>query len=115
MAAPQPSPANRSYAVESVEVLAETPELRMSVFTLGAGQEIPWHWHSNVTDTYFGMEGVTVLEMRAPAERVEIGPGATGRVPARRAHHISGKNGARCKFALLQGIGRYDFNPVGGS
>jgi len=103
----------RPYTVESVERIAETPELRLSIFTVGQGQEIPWHWHSAVTDTYFGMEGVTVVETRAPATRLELGPGQTGRVPAKRAHRVSGKDGARCKFAILQGIGAYDYNPVG--
>ena len=107
------APSARPYTIESVEVLAQTPDLRMSVFTVGAGQEIPWHWHSNVSDTYFGMDGVTVVEMRAPATRLEIGPGQTGKVSSRRAHRVSGKDGGRCKFAILQGIGTYDFNLIG--
>ncbi|MDE2227893.1 MAG: cupin domain-containing protein [Alphaproteobacteria bacterium] len=113
MSASQPSA--RPYVIESVEVLATTPDLRMTVFTVGAGQEIPWHWHSAVSDTYFGMEGVVVVETRAPAARFEIGPGQTGVVPPKRAHRVAGKDGGRCKFAILQGVGTYDFNPVGKS
>ena len=104
------TPSKRPYTIESVEVLADTPTLRMTVFTVGAGQE-----HSNVSDTYFGMEGVAVIETRAPSARFEIGPGQTGMVPPQRAHHVTGKDGARCKFAILQGVGTYDFNPVGTS
>lgn len=107
------SPSKRPYVIDSAEVLAETPDLRMTVFTVGVGQEIPWHWHSNVADRFFGMEGVTVVEIRAPATRLELAPGQTGVVPPKRAHRITGKDGARCKFALLQGIGTYDFNLVG--
>jgi mannose-6-phosphate isomerase-like protein (cupin superfamily) len=106
-------PSRRPYVIESAEVLAETLDMRMTVFTVGAGQEIPWHWHSNVSDRFFGMEGVTVVETRAPAARFELAPGQTGTVPPKRAHRITGKDGGRCKFALLQGIGTYDFNPVG--
>lgn len=106
-------PSTRPYSIESVEVLAQTPDLRMSVFTVGTGQEIPWHWHSDVADRYFGMEGVTVVETRAPATRIELAPGQTGTVPPKRAHRVSGKDGGRCKFAILQGIGTYDFNLIG--
>ncbi|MGB8182289.1 MAG: hypothetical protein WCF13_07960 [Stellaceae bacterium] len=113
MSASQPS--KRPYSIESVEVLAETPDLRMTVFTVGAGEQIPWHWHSNVSDTYFGMAGVTVVETRTPAAHFEIAPGQTAVVPPKRAHHVSGKDGGRCKFAILQGIGAYDFNLVGKS
>lgn len=102
------------YEVEARETLAMTPDLRMVVLTLGPGQEVPWHWHSNVSDTFFVMEGVVVVETRAPNTRTELTPGQTHVVPAKRAHHVTGKDGARCKFANLQGVGVYDFNPVGG-
>lgn len=102
------------YTVAEREVVAATPDLRMVVLTLAAGQEVPWHWHSNVADHVICLEGPMVVEMRAPRERCELKPGERCTVPARRAHRVSGKAGGACKFALLQGIGTYDFNPVGG-
>lgn len=95
------------------EIVAETPELRMVVLTLGKGQEVPWHWHSKVTDRFFCMRGPMVVETRAPREIFELNAGDTCAVPAKRAHRVAGKNEGPCKFALLQGVGAYDFNPVG--
>ena len=103
-----------SYEIAGHETLAETPELRMVVLTLAAGQEVPWHWHSNVADRFFCMEGPMVVETRAPREIFELQPGGTCVVPAKRAHRVTGKNGGPCKFGVLQGVGVYDFNPVGG-
>lgn len=103
-----------SYSVEDRELVAQTPDLRMVVLTLAAGQEVPWHWHSNVSDHFICLEGPMVVEMRAPKERLQLMPGERCTVPARRAHRVGGRGGGRCKFALLQGIGAYDFNPVGG-
>lgn len=103
-----------SYPVEGREMLAETPDLRMVVLTLAAGQEVPWHWHSHVSDTFFCMEGPMVVETRAPGGRFELAPGQSCRVPAKQAHRVTGKDGGRCKFGVLQGIGRYDYNAVGG-
>ncbi len=111
MAAPDQAP--RPYAVENHEVVATTPELRMVVLTLAPGQEVPWHWHSNVADNFICLEGPMVVETRAPRERFELGPGERCAVPARRAHRVGGKDGGRCKFAILQGVGTYDFNAVG--
>ena len=54
-----------------------------------------------------------VVETRAPKERFELIPGGTCLVPAKRAHRVSGKDGGRCKFAILQGVGIYDYNAVG--
>jgi quercetin dioxygenase-like cupin family protein len=106
--------ADLPYDVVDYEVLAETPELRMTVITLGPGQEVPWHWHSNISDRFFCMQGPMVVETRAPREVFELNPGDTCLVPARRAHRTAGKDGGPCKFAALQGVGAYDFNPVGG-
>ena len=103
-----------SYDVEDYEMWAETPELRMVVLTLAAGQEVPWHWHTNVSDTFFCMRGPMVIETRAPRELIELKPGETHVVPAKRAHRVTGKNDGPCKFGILQGVGTYDFNPVGG-
>ena len=102
-----------SYEIAGHEILAETPELRMVVLTLAAGQEVPWHWHSNLADSFFCMEGPMVVETRAPREIFELAAGGTCIVRARRAHRVTGKSGGPCKFGVLQGVGVYDFNPVG--
>ena len=102
-----------SYTVDDHEVVAATPDLRMVVLTLGTGQEVPRHWHSNVSDHVICLEGPMVVEMRAPRERFELTAGQRCTVPPRRAHHVSGRAGGPCKFAILQGLGTYDFNPVG--
>jgi len=105
---------NLTYEVADYEILAETPELRMVVLTLSEGQEVPWHWHSNVIDRFFCMQGPMVVETRAPREIFELNSGDTCIVPAKRAHRVSGKNAGACKFGVLQGVGAYDFNAVGG-
>jgi quercetin dioxygenase-like cupin family protein len=101
------------YAVAAREIVAATADLRMVVLTLAAGQEVPWHWHSNVTDNLICLEGPMVVEMRAPRERHELRPGERCTIPPKRAHRVGGKDGGPCKFAILQGVGAYDFNPVG--
>jgi quercetin dioxygenase-like cupin family protein len=106
-------PMKRPYEVENYEMWAETPELRMVVLTLAAGQEVPWHWHTNISDTFFCMAGPMVIETRAPREIIELKPGETHVVPAKRAHRVTGKNDGPCKFGILQGVGTYDFNPAG--
>ena len=106
--------AGPSYEIAGYEILAETPELRMVVLTLARGQEVPWHWHSNVVDRFFCMQGPMLVETRAPRAVIELTAGETCAVPAKRAHRVTGKDGGPCKFGVLQGVGAYDFNPVGG-
>lgn len=42
----------------------------------------------------------------------ELAAGESHAVPPRTAHFVSGKDGGRCKFAVVQGVGTYDFVPV---
>jgi hypothetical protein len=74
---------------------------------------VPWHWHSNVLDRFFCMRGPMVVETGAPWELIELNAGHTCAVPAKRAQGVTGKDGGPCKFGVLQGVGAYDFNPVG--
>ena len=101
-----------SYPVEKREVVAQVPDLRLVILTLAAGQEVPWHFHTNVTDTFICMEGPMVIETSGPRRAVELKPGETHAIPARQPHRVHGKDGGRCKFANLQGVGTYDFNPL---
>lgn len=103
----------RPYVVEERRTVASTEDLVVKVFTLAEGQEIPWHYHSHVSDTFFCLKGTLVVETRAPSERHEMAVGESFEVPPRRAHRVTGKDGRRCRFLIVQGIGPYDFQPVG--
>lgn len=100
------------YDVEDREMVAETPDLRVVILTLGPGHVVPWHFHSNVTDTFFCMEGPMIVTTQGGRNKTELAAGERYAVPSRTAHHVSGKDGGRCKFAIVQGIGTYDFVSV---
>jgi quercetin dioxygenase-like cupin family protein len=100
------------YKIEKREVVAQVPDLRMVMLTLAAGQEVPWHFHRNVIDTFFCLEGPMVIETREPAGAVELKAGQTYAVPALQPLRVHGKDMGRCKFADLQGVGKYDFVPA---
>jgi quercetin dioxygenase-like cupin family protein len=107
--------AERPYTIEDREVVAETPELRVSVLTLGPGQLIPWHCHSRVTDTFFCLEGEIRVETRAPRGAFRLKPGERCAVSAKHAHEVTNAGAGRARFLIVQGIGTYDYIPVGGA
>ncbi|MEO1193292.1 MAG: cupin domain-containing protein [Pseudomonadota bacterium] len=104
----------RPYQVERIETAWESADLLVRLFTLDAGQEVPWHYHSAVADIFVGLEGVVVVETRAPRTRRLLHPGEHCQVAPKTAHRVSGLDGARCRFALTQGVGDYDFVRIGG-
>ena len=112
MTTEQAAPPEPPLRVERIQVLAETAELRVSVYTFGPGQEIPWHSHSEIDDIFVCLAGRLQIEARDPAETLSLVPGERHTMAARRAHRVSGGGDGRCEYLIVQGVGRYDFKPA---
>lgn len=103
-----------TYEIAERELVAEGADLRVQVLTLAAGQCVPWHYHTEVTDSFVGLEGRTVVETRAPRGTYELKPGERCAVGPNIAHTVHGYDGGPCKFMVVQGVGTYDYHAVGG-
>ena len=102
------------YAIERRQLIAETPELRVQILTLGRGQEVPWHHHTNVADTFICLDGPMVVATKGAEADHELAPGESCTVAPNTAHRVTGKNDGRCRFVIVQGIGKYDYIPAAG-
>jgi quercetin dioxygenase-like cupin family protein len=105
-AKPQP------YKVRDIHVVARGADVLVREYTLDPGEAIPWHRHSEVSDYYYGLEGMVTIETRNPAARYEIGVGKSGTVTPPTVHHVSNPGKLPCRFLLVQGVGKYDFVKV---
>jgi quercetin dioxygenase-like cupin family protein len=103
-----------SYEIAGRETVAEGADLRVLVLTLAAGQCVPWHYHNAITDSFVCLEGPMVVETRAPHAVHMLEAGQRCAVAAKTAHYVHGKDNGPCKFLIVQGVGIYDFMPVGG-
>ncbi len=101
-----------SYPIARRETIAETPNLRVRLLMLGEGQCVPWHYHNNITDTFFCMEGPMQVKTRNPEAVHVLEPGGTLSVQPGIPHIVSGVDERPCKFMVVQGVGTYDFVPV---
>lgn len=102
------------FTVQHSEILAETGELRVSRFTLAPGEVIPWHYHTHVRDRYVGLDGGITIETRAPRGSHHLVPGGEYEVAPKTAHQVSNQGASVARFLLVQGLGEYDFVPIGG-
>ena len=102
------------YTIAGRELVAEGADLRVQVLSLAVGQSVPWPYHSEISDNFVCLEGPMVVETRAPRHVYRMLPGERCAVPPRRAHYVHGKDDGACKFLIVQGVGVYDFVPVGG-
>jgi quercetin dioxygenase-like cupin family protein len=104
--------ASHSYEVERRERHAERPGFRISELQLSPEQKVPWHYHNNVQDTFYVIEGCIRLFLREPSEEVRLGPGETFSVRPRRPHLVINGGETSATFLVLQGIGEYDYVPL---
>lgn len=106
---------NLPYEIQERKVIAETSTLRVGEFILAPGQFIPWHYHSNVNDTFYCLEGELQVETPRPRQINRLNPGDSFVVPTPRPHKVSNAGEGVCRFILVQGVGPYDFLPVPGT
>ncbi len=102
------------YEVERRARHAERPGFRISELQISPTQQVPWHFHTRVQDTFYVLEGRLRLFLRDPKEEVRLAPGETYTVRPGRAHLVTNAGEASATFLVLQGIGEYDYVPLTG-
>ena len=100
------------YSAEQRETLAEAPGLRVRLLTLAAGQSVPWHYHNNITDTFFCMRGPMSILTRGPDATHTLHPGDTLAVRPGVPHYVEAAGAGPCQFMIVQGVGEYDYVPL---
>jgi quercetin dioxygenase-like cupin family protein len=87
-------------------------DVRVQERTLAPGQEIPWHYHTIISDKTYCITGNVRIEMLSPAEQIVLAPGESHVVPINRPHRITPHGESPCRFLLVQGVGKYDRHPI---
>lgn len=104
--------ASHLYEVERRVYYAERPGFRIGELQLSPTQKVPWHFHNNIDDTFYVLDGRVRLFLRDPQEEVELGPGESYCVKARRPHLVTNGGSTSTTFFILQGVGEYDYVPL---
>jgi quercetin dioxygenase-like cupin family protein len=98
-----------NYAVIRSEVIASGQDVQARVMTLAPEQIIPWHYHSEIVDYYFVLNGTLTIETRDPDTTYTLAVGERHQLTPRTAHLLSNRGLVDCQFLLLQGVRRYDW------
>jgi mannose-6-phosphate isomerase-like protein (cupin superfamily) len=100
------------YEVERRAEHAARPGFRITELQISKTQKVPWHYHSNVQDTFYVLEGELRIFLQDPKEEVRLRPGDSYTARARRPHLVTNGGESSATFLVLQGIGEYDFVPL---
>jgi mannose-6-phosphate isomerase-like protein (cupin superfamily) len=113
MSQPQPlKDASHLYEVERRAYHAERPGFRIAELQLSAKQKVPWHTHTNISDTFYVLEGQMRLFLQNPKEEVNLKPGEVYVVRPTRPHLVTNGGATSLTFLILQGVGEYDLVPL---
>lgn len=104
--------ASHLYEVERRVHHAERPGFRIAELRISPAQRVPWHYHNNIQDTFYVIEGTVKLFLRDPKEEVQLTPGDTYSVRPRRPHLVTNGGSESATFLVLQGVGDYDYVPL---
>jgi len=104
--------ASHFYEVERRATHAARPGFRINELQISPAQQVPWHYHSHIRDTFYVLEGSIRIFLRDPKEEVRLAAGETYSVPPRRPHLVVNGGDTSATFLVLQGIGEYDFVPL---
>jgi quercetin dioxygenase-like cupin family protein len=104
--------ASTLYEVESRAYHAAREGFRIAELQISPTQKVPWHYHNNVHDTFYVLEGKIRIFLQNPKEEVQLGRGQTYSVAPKRPHLVTNGGDKSAVFLVLQGLGEYDFVPL---
>ena len=68
-------PCGQGGVAERVGRHAERPGFRISEMRMSPTQQVPWHYHTNIQDTFYVLDGSVRITLRDPDEQVGLQPG----------------------------------------
>ena len=86
------------------QVIVQTPDVRVAEFALAAGDGQPWHRHSRIADTFYGLEGLTEIENSRAGTATD--PAARGKIQRAAGHRASRAQCTRFRKPLSTDPGR---------
>lgn len=104
--------ATHLYPVKNRRKYGERTGFKITELTLAPGQEIPWHVHSHVRDSFYVIEGELLIRTREPLEQVLLRATDMFAVPPGKAHVVMNASDRDVRFLVIgdaQGVGGYDF------
>lgn len=97
---------------KGAKLVVQTATVRIVEYTLPPGGGNPWHYHSEVSDRVYCLEGLIGVNIRQPAESLVLRPGQSHEIPPKTVHYVSNAGDGTSRYLLVQALGEYDFVKV---
>ena len=102
------------YPVNKRVRYGERPGFKVTELHIEPTQEVPWHTHSAVRDSFYVIDGSLKISMENPNESVVLNKGGYFSVAPERPHRVTNAADHVTQFLVIgdaQGRGEYDYIP----
>src|SRR5258708_19486605 len=89
------------YEVERRAYHAARPGFRIAELQISPTQKVPWHYHTNVHDTFYVVTGAIRIFLQGPKEEVRLTAGQTYSPPPQRPHPVPNARQPPPRFLAL--------------
>src|SRR5260370_41697152 len=103
--------ASHLYEVEHRARHCVRPGFHISELQLSPTQTVPWHFHTNIADTFYVLEGEMRLFLQKPKQEVRLKPGETFTAVARPAQPVAAPRAAPHPLPALASTRATDLLP----
>ena len=93
----------------NAKVVVQTADVRIVEYALRRGDTHPWHYHSQVSDRVYCLEGLIGVDMQQPSKRIVLRPGESCEVLPKTVHHVGNAGDGTSRYLLVQALGKYDY------
>ena len=100
--------------VRAFEPVFSSDDVQVHRMVLAPGEEVPWHFHNHVRDTFYVLCGPVTIFTRQPEATTIIETGDTFQTRDRQPHRVVNAADHEVAVLLVQGVGKYDFQPLPG-
>lgn len=94
---------------KAAKTLVQTADVRIVEYTLRPGDGNPWHYHSQVSDRVYCLEGLIGVNIREPSTRLVLRPGESHEIAPNTVHYVDNAGNGTSRYLLIQALGKYDF------
>jgi quercetin dioxygenase-like cupin family protein len=105
--------ADAPYEPQEMELIVDTPDVRVAEITLAPHTDTPAHEHTRTQEVCYCLEGELRCEADGEAPTV-LRAGRKKTFAAGSDHRLRNVGDAPCRFLLIHAVGRFDFVPTAG-
>lgn len=91
------------------KIVVQTADVRIVEYALEAEARHPWHYHSQVSDRFYCLEGLIAVNTRMPPEQLVLRPGQSCEISPETVHCVSNAVDGVSRYLLVQALGAYDY------